>query len=321
MNCKSCGASIVPGEKFCRGCGTPVQEESNNIVPPTVTNFGGVQTPVQPTMDQLMSQPTQPTPSPVAPAPTFGAQPTMNQPTMNQPVMSQSVMSQPTINNQLGAQPATQQPIMGQPTMKEPKNNNKLIIIIVAVIALAAIIICAVFFMKDDKETPKDDPKNTPPVEEVATTVKVKNDGFVFSIPEDYTYEISGGSLVVTDEYNWAFQLEVLDGRYDTIKANRMNIKTNFAKAGYVATNPELKTVNGVEWITTEITMGGKTHVIAYSKASGTKVYGVEIITVKGTADYDVLNKVTGITKTAVYEGTSQSISTGGFVGLEAAIK
>jgi hypothetical protein len=261
---------LEPGEKFCKLCGTPAPAEepqtANSMVPPagvtlanSESNNMGVDALVQP-------QPV----APQAPATgTMGVIDLMN-PTPQAPV--QPVQPQAPVMPQVQPQPvvAPVQPAapMGGPVPPAPvnpmpnmqpvgapqKKSSMGIIIVVALVAVVAVL--AVVFLTKDKKT-GDDPasnsnSNQPEViTPTSATTKVKFNGFVYDVSDEYKYEIKDSSLYIGDLNNtWVARVDTATASYDTLKAQRASIKTNLARYGYTVSNPDVKQYGGLEYIT-----------------------------------------------------------------------
>ena len=325
MNCKSCGAMLEPGEKFCKLCGTPAPSDApqaaNSMVPPTgvtlansESNNMGVDALVQPQPAPTPVQPAAPE-VPAAPAAPVEPMAAPAQP-MGQPVQPMAAPVQPVAP---AVQPATpmQQPMaapMGQPMMQQPAGQKKSSIGIIIVVALIAVVaVLAVIFLTKDKKT-GDNPGDNSNSNEVVTTsatTKVKFNGFVYEVTDEYLYEIKDGSLYISDlQGTWAARIDMANASYDTVKAQRAQLRTNIAKYGYTVGQPEVKSYNGLEYVTLEAkSNSGTVGIYAYAKANNTTVYGIVAIAKTNTADYNILNHVSKILKTGKYEGGSNYIA------------
>lgn len=325
MNCKSCGAALAPGEKFCSKCGSANTAEPQsmgmNMQQVEQMNgdiLAGSETPMS--MNSLMSSPTnnmQAQPmggqvpmggqAPMGMAPQMGYQ----QPQAPMGMAPQMGFQQPQqpMGGQAPMGMAPQAPMgYAQPMGGPQKKNNFAIIAIVAVVAVA-LIIGVVLLTKDKKEEPKgEDPNKVVPVAENYTNVTYS--GFTFKISDKYIYEIDSQGLVLSDNKEWVARVQVGDYAYSQIKSALPNAKTTLARQGYTVGVIDTKTFGGAEYSGFNIKYGSLDHYIAYTKASSTKTFGVELALKTGTPSADSLKSVAEILKTASYVGGSQSIST-----------
>ena len=300
MNCKSCGSMLEPGEKFCKKCGTPVSEPqaTTGMVPPAgiampnpeTNNMGmGQQAPVQPVQQ-------------VAPA---------------QPMMGGQAPMQPQYQQPAPMQPQYQQPAPMQQQFGAPQKKNSMgIIIIVAVVAVVAIV--AVIFLTKNKDsgngggdTPASNGGDQPVV--TTNTTKVKYNGFVFDVSDDFEYEVSGNNFIIGDKGGtWAAKIELVSVPYDKIKSQKATVRSNFTKQGVKSSEGTVKSYGGLEFVAFEISQNdGKQYIIGYAKANNSVTYGVTAITSTFRANYDVLSNAGTVLKTGKYEGGSSYITAG----------
>lgn len=278
---------------------------NNNMMNNQANNVPNTnQPPMQPTQpipnNQPPMQPTQPMPNNQPPM-----QPTQPMPN-NQPAMQPT---QPMPNNQ---PPMMNNTTYGQPINNQSNNNSKFIIIGVAVVVLVAVVVGAIFLLgnKEDKkesETPSN--TNTPADEEVNKASKVNFNGYQFEIPSDYVSTLNDTQLLVTDaRQTWVLVFEISTGSYDVIKSRRTQLIPAFQSRGQTAKNLNVKTIDGVEFITLEVTSGGTNMVTGYTKLDSNHTIVVVGANINGTLNYSLLNNAVPIIKSAT-ASSSHAIS------------
>ncbi len=218
--------------------------------------------------------------------------------------------------NNCGA-PAAQpmQQVSNQPVMQQqPSSNKSNILLVIMIIIIAALLILLVYLTVGvDK---KNNSSNEPTTEESKTTEVAVNTttlslgNYSFKVPTEYVYKYVSNRLQISDNKTWVGSIQVLNGNYNTIKIQKSLIKNNFQRNGYASNDPQIKTINGVEWIVVEINVNGKIHVVGYTKAGASEVFGIEVANTTGTADYNALEKVNTIIKSASSNGSTTNMST-----------
>ena len=278
MNCSKCGNPITPEDQFCKNCGASTVE--------------------------MNAQPEQPVVQPEAPMqPDINTQPEMNA----QPEMSAMPAAQPAAPAQPVAQPAT------QPTKKSPLPII-IAVVVVFVIVLVGVIVMVVLPMINNRPgngtgtTNNGGGSQVTPVSK--SNYKVSFKQFTFQIPDDLIYEIKENTLLIGDEQNtWAVQLNVYDGNFSTLKDNKSQIHTSLSNDGLNVKPAELKTIEGTEFLTLEVSEGSQSFLYAYAKLNSMKIAGLAVLNQDYTIDYNILNKVASVVSTAQYSESTNSIS------------
>lgn len=217
------------------------------------------------------------------------------------------------MQQQVVNQPVMQQQQVGQPMQQQPKKSSNILLIIMIIIIAALLILLVYLTVGVDK---KDNSSNEPtteenqPTEVAVNTTTLSLGNYSFKVPTEYVYKYVSNRLQISDNKTWVGSIQIVNGNYNTIKIQKSLIKNNFQKAGYASNDPQIKTINGVEWIVVEINVNGKIHVVGYTKAGASEVFGIEVANTTGTADYNALEKVNTIIKSASSNGSTTNMST-----------
>lgn len=191
------------------------------------------------------------------------------------------------------------------PEEKE-KKFNRIITISVIVVSLIAIVVTSTFMLN---ALSKQETKNE---NMVTTTTEYSYEGFKFFLPNDVLGSIEEGSFVIKDTDNtWSAVITIQDGAYNSLVSNKSQISGYFETFGYVSGAVEEKEVSGTSFVTTEILVGSKNVLVAYAKASGTKLYGILYTNELGTYDDYSLKVVGEILSSTINSGYDTSIPEG----------
>lgn len=218
--------------------------------------------------------------------------------------------------NNCGA-PAAQpmQQVNNQPVMQQqPSSNKSNILLVIMIIIIAALLILLVYLTVgvDKKNNSSNEPttEESKPTEVAVNTTTLSLGNYSFKVPTEYIYKYVSNRLQISDNKTWVGSIQIINGNYNTIKIQKSLIKNNFQRAGYASNDPQIKTINGVEWIVVEINVNGKIHVVGYTKAGASELFGIEVANTTGTADYNALEKVNTIIKSASSNGSTTNMST-----------
>ncbi len=218
--------------------------------------------------------------------------------------------------NNCGA-PAAQpmQQVNNQPVMQQqPSSNKSNILLVIMIIIIAALLILLVYLTVgvDKKNNSSNEPttEESKPTEVAVNTTTLSLGNYSFKVPTEYVYKYVSNRLQISDNKTWVGSIQIINGNYNTIKIQKSLIKNNFQRAGYASNEPQIKTINGVEWIVVEINVNGKIHVVGYTKAGASELFGIEVANTTGTADYNALEKVNTIIKSATTNGSTTNMST-----------
>ena len=282
MNCKKCGAVLTPEDQFCKNCGETVNSQTNNV---------GTQQPVE------------------TPNNNFGQPAGMGQPVNN---------AQPSYNNMNnnghGWQNYNNAPMYNNQPMNKPSGNGKYIAIGLAIIVgiFAIIFIVGMVTSKDDNNSLTSGGSNNTNVTQTSkTNYKVNFKGFTFEIPDNLVYEEDDGTLLIGDEAGtWATILELEQGSFTQLQANKGQLQSMMQQSGYIASAATEKTLGGVNFITLEITKSGQKAIAALAKANSMYFIGVTALNQDNDYDYKLLETIAPIIKSAQYTGsTTNNIS------------
>ena len=107
-----------------------------------------------------------------------------------------------------------------------------------------------------------------------------------------------------TDESDeWIIRISVQKANFETLKTNKEQLKVAAEKRGYIATNPVIKTINGVELIEFNFEASSLKYNAAYAKLNSMYIATIEGFNQENTYDDAVLKRATAIIKTAEYTG------------------
>lgn len=334
MNCQKCGSPLVPGDKFCKTCGSainampeqnammgqnngqmnqmanpmPVEQPMNNQPAgnhPLMMNQADLNVNAMSTNFNQMNNDVNGAQAPQETSTFFGGALNNEQPAPMNMGMSDNMMNNqipqpmsipnamPTLN-----QMPTNNGAMGAMT---PKGNNtgKFVAIAVVVVAIIAGILVFGNMNLGGKEVGKggEEEKEVP-------TYTVNVNGFSFKVPQTYIYEISNGYLMFTDESDeWIIRISVQKANFETLKTNKEQLKVAAEKRGYIATNPVVKKINGVELIEFNFEASSLKYNAAYAKLNSMYIATIEGFNQENTYDEEILKRATAIVKTAEYTG------------------
>lgn len=260
----------------------PVQPQPVENVVPSV-QVGEPVVPVAPTPVESVMPPT-PEPVPLAPTP---------------------IVEQPVAQiNEANKEEKIEKKVL-TPEEKE-KKANRIITILIIVISLLAIAVTVLFLFK--VFSAKEESTNS----KVVLTTQYNYEGFDFFLPEGVVASVEKDEFIIRDtEETWSAVITIQDGTYNTLVSNKAQLSSYFENYGYVATEAEIKEVSGTSFITTEVLMGSKNVLVAYAKASGTKIYGIVYVNELGTYDNYSLKVVGEVLASAIHSGYDDALPEG----------
>ena len=131
-------------------------------------------------------------------------------------------------------------------------------------------------------------------------------------MPTNVVASVEEEEFVIRDiEETWSAVVTIEEGSYNTLVSNKSQISSYFENYGYQTSEAEVKEVSGTSFVTTEVLIGSKNVLIAYAKASGTKVYGIIYTNKLGTYDNNSLKIVGEILASAINVGYGDAIPEG----------
>ena len=282
MNCKKCGCPLNENDQFCKNCGEIVNSQTNNV----------------------------------------GIESSMN---VNNNSMNQQPMNnvQPTYSNNMSSNMNNGQAWTNYNNVPNYSNNNQNmnmnrsngngkyiaigLAIVVGIIAIA--FVAGIFLNKDDNKSTSGQSSNT--TQTSTTNYKVSFKGFTFEIPDNLIYEERNGVLLIgNEEGTWVTQLELEQGSFTQLKANKSQLQTLMQQSGITSSIASEKTYGGVEFITLEITASGQNAIAALAKANSMYFIGITAINQNNEFDYKLLETIAPIINSAEYSGnTTNNIS------------
>ena len=229
--------------------------------------------------------------------------------------------------NQMG----NQQPLnqnYGQPmqqTYGNPINYNHppqkvntakyVVFAVLGVVAIIAIVVVIAIFAGNDSSSSLSGGNNNPGITQTGgskSTYKVSFKGFSFDIPDNLVYEEDSGVLMIGDEEgSWVAQIEIEQGSFAQIKANKSQLQTMMQQSGYTSSIAQEKTLGGVEFITMEISASGQNAIAALTKANSMYFMGVTAMNLDNEFDYSLLETIAPIISSASYSGATSNMEIG----------
>ena len=276
MNCKQCGSPLTENDQFCKNCGATVNAQTE--------------------------------------------QSSVQQPTNNQP----DLMQQQPMNNQQYQQPQQsygnsnpngwQNSYNPTPNFQQQKPNNNVKYIVIGVVVVVAIFAGMFIFnsMKDNNNggTSYSGGSGTSATRTSNKSYKVNFKGFTFTIPDNLVYEEDNGVLLIGDEDGtWVTQLELEQGSFSQLKANKSQLQAMMQQNGYTCTAAAEKTLGGVDFITMEISMSGQKAIAALTKANAMYFIGVTAMNQDNDIDYKLLEKIAPIIESAESTSATNNLS------------
>ena len=334
MNCQKCGSPLVPGDKFCKTCGSaidampeqnammgqnngqmnqmanpmPVEQPVNNQPAgnhPLMMNQADLNVNAMSNNFNQMNNDVNGAQAPQETSTFFGGALNNEQPAPMNMGMSDNMMNNqiPQPMNIPNAMPSLHQMPTNNGPMgaMTPKGNNtgKFIAIAVVVVAILAGVLIFGNINLGGKEVGKGGEQ-----EKEVPTYTVNVNGFSFKVPQTYIYEISNGYLMFTDESDeWIIRISVQKASFETLKTNKEQLKVAAEKRGYIATNPVVKKINGVELIEFNFEASSLKYNAAYAKLNSMYIATIEGFNQENTYDEEILKRATAIVKTAEYTG------------------
>ena len=264
MNCKKCGALLTENDQFCKNCGATVNAQEEH---------SGVQQIQQGGQSDMMQQ----------------------QPMNNQ----QLQQNYENVNSN-----EWQNSYNLTPNFQQQKSNSNVKYIVIGVV-IAAVIFAGMFifdFMKDNNGVTSYGGSS---MGTSTKSYKVNFKGFTFKVPDNLVYEEDNGVLLIGDEDGtWVTQLELGQGSFSQLKANKNQLQAMMQQNGYTCTAAAEKTLGGVDFITMEVSMSGQKAIVAVAKANAMYFIGITAMNQDNDIDYKLLEKIAPIITSAELTST-----------------
>ena len=193
MYCKICGASLAPGEVFCKNCGA-----SN-------ANQGPVAPTVEPGQAKAIAplEPVQAPKPPVEP-PKPSIEPMASQPPSIEPMAPQQpAMPMPPISEHIEVQEPTIEPIVEkapEETVKEKKDSGKFLVIIGVVVGILAAAVIG--YLIYSSLSSKNSGEGTSLVVTNHANYNVSYGGYVFALPSNITADVTKHLSIKKNTWN-----------------------------------------------------------------------------------------------------------------------
>lgn len=264
MNCKKCNATLAENDRFCKNCGTPVNEA--NIQQNQMGNKQAVNQNYSQSMQQTYGNP------------------------INYDYPSQKVnVAKYVVFGMLGV--------------------FAIVVISVVVIAISVL---------NDNLSGGNNNFDITQTGSSKSTYKVNFKGFSFNIPDNLSYEEESGVLLIGDEEGtWMTQIEIEEGSFTQLKANKSQLQTMMQQNGYTSSIAQEKTLGGVEFITMEISYSGQNVIVALTRANSMYFIGVTAMNLDNEFDYSLLETIAPIISSASYSGATSNMEIGTKLDME----
>lgn len=221
--------------------------------------------------------------------------------------------------NQMGYQQQMQQtygnPINYNHPPQKVNTAKYVVFAILGVVAIIAIVVVIAIFAGNNDSSYSDGGYNNSGITQSGgskSTYKVSFKGFSFDIPDNLVYEEDSGVLMIGDEEgSWVAQIEIEQGSFAQIKANKSQLQTMMQQSGYTSSIAQEKTLGGVEFITMEISASGQNAIAALTKANSMYFMGVTAMNLDNEFDYSLLETIAPIISSASYSGATSNMEIG----------
>ena len=141
------------------------------------------------------------------------------------------------------------------------------------------------------------------------SSYKVRCEGFNFYVPDDLIYYTdTDGSIMVSDTLGtWIIHFGVFQTPYQQIRQNKNSLATTMTEQySDVRVNmAQIETVDGVEFITLEVSGYGDNFLMGYAELNSMYTLGFEIYTEDNDFDREKLKTLANLVSTSEYTGES----------------
>ena len=196
-------------------------------------------------------------------------------------------------------------------TQNNSNQNFNMKYAIMAVVFLILIGVAVYFLLNMDKVNKLDNTsKNNNSVNNNSSSVSNKKpsstrivtyNGFTFKVPTDYKNEIDSNTLAISNgEGTWLAGIQILNGEFEKLLTSKDQVVNGIESRNYKINTYDSKTYSGMKCITMEAVSNGNKMIMAYVKATSSKIFVVSLYNEKNNYDYSIFENVTNVLKTGV---------------------
>ena len=264
------------------------QTNKTEEVKPTVESLEPVVESLEPVVESLESS--EPVESLEEPAPVTEAAPiTITEPEVinevKEPASEAVKEPEPVINEpaepEAASEPAPEKKEEVKEEVKETKPEAKkkdgkkpnMVLIIIIVVLILAIVGGVVFLVLNNKGS--NSGGNEPSINKLGTAAKLKVSyrNYTFTIPNEYTAEISNNRLILTGE-GTVYAIEIKDNSYETIVSNKDSIKSSYEQKNYSVNKIEEMNISSHKYLYLDVNNGTSVRVFFRQNDSTTVFVG-----------------------------------------------
>ncbi len=184
---------------------------------------------------------------------------------------------------------------------------GKIIAVFVILVSIVALAVMAFFISK--MSTGNNAVVEEKPPENVK---EYHYEGFYLYVPDNLYAEIYDGNFYIGDLENaWSAVMVLQPGTYNILASNKSQLISYFTSMGYETTEPVEKEINGTSFVMTEVMMGTKNVLVAYTKANGTQVFGIVLENETGEYNDDILRPIGSMLASMTFEGQKFELPAG----------
>jgi len=220
----------------------------------------------------------------------------------------------PVVGEQTSLTPSI--PVLEQPVMTEDEKNTaafreKVVakittttVIALSIVAIGIVILFSMSLMTAATTTNRGTQRRG--------TTLIAYEGFRLYVPENIVSEIIEGELFLSDvDETWSAIITLRTGNFLTLISNRIQLGEAFEKFGYIVEEPTETTIVGKSFVTFEVSMGMERVLVAYTRASGTKIWGIILRNEDAEYSDDSLREISMMLNQATFDGVSQGLPEG----------
>lgn len=285
MNCNKCGALLASTDKFCKKCGAAVGGQGVNLNQAVQNN-------------------------------NVGGQPVNN---FQQPVNPNYNMPNQGMNN-VPNNWSNNQPNYNMNGGNKSNNTTAIILGVVALVVVLGLVIGGVMAFSNKSNNNdnltgnntgnivdnNNSGGNSQPV--ANSTYKINFSGFDFKIPNNIVAQADGNQLMFYDESEtWVGMLEIIPGAFSELKAAKDQLPLVLQQQGLSATSANIKTINGIEYIIANLSMGSTNAIAAFAQLNYSNVATLVVVNQNNDFNEVALQKMAPVISSAKYVGISNN--------------